>query len=168
MDCSDFKELIVSYSSDDLSGGDKALVETHLKECGECGLYLSQSNELWNLLDEWKKIEPGDEYVADFWQRVSKEEADHRGFLGVFKKFRFNWAIAGAFASILIVGIFTFAIFGPGSGNGIFTASDERDELILLELDRATSRETADVLAIYGPWDNGIDTVNINGNGGMN
>ncbi|MEQ9620143.1 MAG: zf-HC2 domain-containing protein [Deltaproteobacteria bacterium] len=168
MDCSDFKQLIVGYHSGDLSGDDKVLVETHLKECGECSLYLSQSAEVWNLLDEWKEIEPGSEYVADFWQRVSREEAGRGGFLGIFKKFRFNWAIAGAFASILIVGIFTFAIFSLDSGNRLFTASDERDELILLELDRATSSETAEVLAIYGPWDAGIDTVNINGNGGMN
>lgn len=168
MDCSDFKELIVSYSSDDLSGDDKALVEAHLKECGECSLYLSQSNELWNLLDDWKGIETGGDYVTDFWQRVSSEEAGSGGFLAIFKKLRFNWALAGAFASILIVGIFTFAIFAPDAGKSIFTAADERDELILLELDRATSRETADVLAIYGPWDSGIDTVNINGNGGTN
>lgn len=168
MDCSDFKELIVSYSSGDLTGKDKTLVEAHLKECAECSLYLSRSNELWNLLDEWKEIEPGTEYIADFWQRASRGEGAQGGFIGIFKNFRLNWAIAGAFASILIVAIFTFALFAPDSDNKIFTSSDEHDELILLELDRATSSETAEVLAIYGPWDSGIDTVNINGNGGMN
>ncbi len=168
MDCRDIQELVVQYSSGDLPGSDKEFVETHLRDCEECRAYLSRSYKLWDLLDEWQGVEPGREYVADFWHRVSGEEDHGKGFFGRLKEFRPNWALAGAVASVLIVGIFTFAVFGPESGYEGFSERDEQDELILLELDMATSRETAEALAIYGPWDNGINVININGKGGMN
>lgn len=168
MDCRNIKELIVRYSSGDLPGSDRELVEVHVEECEECRAYLSRSYKLWDLLGEWQAIETGTGYVSDFWDRVSREKDGRRGFFGRLREFRPNWTLAGALATVLIVGIFTFAVFGPESGYRGFSDRDEQDELILLELDRATSRDTAEVLAIYGPWENDIDVVNINGDGGMN
>lgn len=168
MDCRDIKELIVQYSSEDLPASDREFVEGHVGECEECRAYLSRSYKLWDLLDEWQGMDPGTEYVSDFWNRVSSEEDGRKGFLGRLKEFRLNWALAGALASVLIVGIFTFAVFGPESGYLGFSDRDEQDELILLELESATSRDTAEVLAIYGPWENDLDIININGDGGMN
>lgn len=169
MECKDLRELVVQYSSGDLPDGDKDFVETHLRECGECSALLRRSDALWSLLDEWKDVEPRTEFVSEFWSRVSKEESrKSRGFFGIFKNKKPAWTLAGALASFLLVGVFTFAILGPGEDLNTLFSRDERDEKILIELDNATTRDTTAALEIYGPWDSGMDIVNINGSGGFN
>ena len=169
MECRDCKELVIRYSSEDLPDGDRDLVQAHLGECEECSQYLAQSESLWSLLDEWREIEPRADFISDFWGRVSKEESGfYPGLFTRLKKLKPNWALAGALASILIVGIFTFALIGPDSGYRNYTNNDEQDEMLLLELDNATTRETTEELSIYGPWDNGVEIMKINGNGDMN
>ena len=77
---------------------------------------------------------------------------------------KLNWAFAGAFATICIVSIFTFAIIRDDFSTDSFTKTDIQDERILEDLDMAISQDTSDVLAIYGPWEN----TNIDNSGGMN
>ena len=159
---------MIQYSSGDLPDSDKEFVETHLGECEECSAYLAHSNMVWDVLDEWKDIEPGAEFVSEFWRRLSEEEKDRMTFFGLFNIPRPGLAVAGALATVLIVGIFTFAIFSPDQEMNRFSERDEQDDLILQELDRATTSEAPEALAIYGPWDNGVEIMRINGNGGMN
>ena len=81
MECKDLRDLVVRHSSGDLSGDERALVESHLPGCGECSELFSHSNAVWMLLDEWKEIEPRSDYVSEFWSRVEKEES-RAGFWG--------------------------------------------------------------------------------------
>jgi hypothetical protein len=100
---------------------------------------------------------------------VAREERESgSGFFARFKKLKLNLALAGALATVLIVGMFTFVLFKPDSGFRSYAGIDAQDEQILLELDSATSRETADALSIYGPWENRVEIMKINGNGDMN
>ena len=169
MECSDCRELIVSYSSGDLPSSGKESIEAHIGECPECRLYISQSDRVWNLLGEWREIEPRGDFVSCFWDCVSKEERESgRGVFSYVRKLRLRWTLAGALASVLLVGIFTFAIFKPDSGLNGYADNDARDEQILLELDNATTRETTDALSIYGPWENSVEIMKINGTGDMN
>jgi len=166
MDCRDIKEYIVRYSTGDIEEREKVLVDEHVKECSDCSQYLLRSEKLWDTLDMWEDVEPRGEFVTEFWKRLpSQENAAQAGLLGWLKSLRPNLAVTGALATIFIVGIFTFAVFGPGTINTPLRDTDERDELILIELDRVTTEETSEMLAIYGPWDNSYDA---NGNGGMN
>lgn len=168
MECRDLRELVIRYSSGDLPERDKEFVETHLGECKGCSAYLDQSHRAWNMLDEWDEIEPGAQYVSEFWSKVSEEEVDRESFFGIFSLHRPKLALMGAVVTILVVGVFTFVLFTPDHGIDRFTAKDEQDDIILQELDRATSSQVSDALAIYGPWDNGVEIMRINGNGGMN
>lgn len=169
MECSDYRELIVSWSSGDLPPSGIESIEAHIRECPGCSLYMSQSGRVWNLLDEWREIEPRSDFVSAFWDRVSKEEsAPGRGVFSYVRKLRLSWALAGALASVLIAGIFTFALFKPDPGFETYADNDARDEQILLELDHATTRETTDVLSIYGPWENRVEIMKINGYGDTN
>jgi len=165
MECKDIRRILVQYSLGDLGQVEKVGVERHLEECNECRLYLSQSNELWNLLDTWEEVEPDGNFISQFWDHASIDETKYKpGFLSQLGNFRLNWTIAGAMASIFLVSIITFAVFSPDITNTLYTNADEQYELILIELDNALSRDTADVLSIYGPWDN---TFDVNGSGGM-
>lgn len=167
MECKDLRELVVRHSSGDLSGDERALVESHLPGCGECSELFSNSNAVWMLLDEWKEVEPRSDYVSEFWSRVEREES-RAGFWGSLFKSRPRWKLAGALASVLVVGVFSLFVFTGDPGRSVLAENDMRDDMLLLELDSATSRDTAAALEIYGPWDGGIDVVNINGNGGFN
>ncbi len=166
MDCSVVKELIVQYSSGDLGQDRMAVVESHISRCQECGLYFKQSEKLWTLLDVHGEIEPEADFVSNFWDRVSQDEIKSQsGLLNWLKNVKLNWTMAGAMASILILCVFTFTLFQPGTDRNSILA-DDQDELLLLELDNAISRDTAQLLDIYGPWENGNDM--LNGDGGTN
>ena len=166
MECKDIKEILTQYSLVDLQDAEKEEVQSHLRSCGDCESFVSQSNELWNLLDGWEGVEPDSQYLAKFWDKASVDEPELKpGFLSWIRDIRLNWTLAGAMASIFLVSIITFAAFSPDTRNSLLLSSDERDELVLIELDNALSRETAEVLSIYGPWDGSSD---FNTNGGMN
>ena len=166
MECRSIKELIVRYSSGDIEETEKVLVDEHIRDCSGCEQYFMGSEKLWDMLDAWDEIEPEREFIAEFWNKVSvQEDKAKAGFFGWLKGFKPKLAISGALATVFIVGISTFVLLGPGTLDKVFRSSDEKDEMILIELDRATNTETSELLAIYGPWDNSFD---VNGSGGMN
>lgn len=166
MECRSIKELIVRYSSGDIEESERTVVDEHIKDCNACAKYYVSSEKLWDTLDAWDEIEPEDGFVTKFWSKVSDEEEKAKaGLFGWLRGFKPKLAVSGALATVFIVGIFTFALLGPGTLDQVFQSGDEKDEIILSELDRATSSETSELLAIYGPWDNSLGP---NGNGGMN
>lgn len=166
MECRDIKELIVRYSSGDIEEKEKALVDEHVRDCHGCEQYYLRSERLWETLDTWEEIEPEREFVTKFWNKVSAgEDKAKTGFFGWLKGFKPKLAVSGALATVFIVGIFTFALLAPGTLDRAFRSADEKDEMILIELEKATTSETSALLAIYGPWDN---SFSANGNGGMN
>ncbi|MFA9407644.1 MAG: anti-sigma factor [Candidatus Dadabacteria bacterium] len=158
MDCKNIKELLTQYSLGDLGHVEKASVESHLDSCSECKSYLFETKNLWNLLEARDEIEPDTEFLSNFWDKAAVDEVKLKpGFLRWFRDIKPNWTLAGAMASIFLVSIITFGALSPDTRNSFFMSSDEQDELILIELDNALSRETADVLSIYGAWDGGTD-----------
>jgi len=168
MDCKNIKELLIQYSLDDLESDEKASVESHLDTCSECKSYLSESKNLWSLLETWDELEPDAQFLSNFWDKAAVDEVKLKpGFLSWVRDIKPNWTLAGAMASIFLVSIITFGVFSPDMANNLFMSDERQDELILIELDNAISTETAGVLAIYGAWDGGTD-VDGNGNGGIN
>lgn len=164
MDCKNIKELLTQYSLGNLQDLDEKELQTHMDNCIECRDYVSESKSLWSLLETRDELEPNPEFLANFWDKVSKDEVKVQpGFLKRFTEIKLNWTLTGAMASIFLVSIITFGIFSPDTRNSLFMSADEQDELMLIELDNAISTETAEVLAIYGPWDGSTDV-----NGGSN
>lgn len=163
MECRDIKETLTQYSLDDLENAQINGIEKHLGGCAECRSFVSKSKELWSLLDRWEEIEPGSSYISDFWNKVDQPKPAP-GFIRWIHNIRPNWALAGAMASIFLVSIITFGVFDTDTRNSLFMNADERDELVLIELDDALSKDTAEVLSIYGPWDGS----EINNDGGVN
>lgn len=164
MECKELKETLVQYSLDEVGSDEKVSIENHIGDCHECRSYVSESKGLWSLLETWDEVEPHSSYIANFWDKV-EETKPAPGFLHWVQNIKLNWTLAGAMASIFLVSIITFGAFSPEMRNSILMSADERDELVLLELDDALSRETADLLSIYGPWDGGPE---IGSDGGIN
>jgi anti-sigma factor RsiW len=166
MDCKNIKENLVQYSLDDLRDTEKISVESHLESCSECRDYLAESENLWNLLEVSGEIEPDAEFLSNFWDKVNVDGPKIKpGFIHWIRNINLNWTLAGAMASIFLVSIITFGVFSTDTRNRLLMSTDERDELVLMELDDAIAKETSDVLSIYGPWDSEAD---VNGSGGVN
>ncbi len=157
MNCKELKELILEYAAGNLDQSEKLRVESHLKECKECYLFFRQSNQVWDLLDEWDVIEPKEDIVTNFWERVSGEEIREKGIFDFFKNLKLNWSFGVALAVIMIISVISFNIFEFKRTEVVFTEKDKADEELLIELDRAVSRETARGLDIYGPWEDEIE-----------
>ena len=168
MGCKEVREMIAGYSSGELRESARETFESHISECEECNLFLSRYEGVWSVLDEWTEIEPRTDFVSGFWAQVAEEERAHDR--GILKKLFHGWGLAGAVATVLIGGVVTFTMLGPQGGDVNYASNDVRDEQILHELDNVTARDTADsdALSIYGPWDNGVEIMRINGYGEQN
>jgi len=163
MRCEEIKGLILEYTGGDLDQSEKERVESHLVECEDCNVFFKQSNEVWNLLDKWNAIEPKEDIVARFWDRVSEEDRRRKGIFDFFENLKPDWVLGAALAVILIIGVITFDIFEPNRAHVVFTEEDKADEELLIKIDKAISRETAGSLNIYGPWDEEIIKGNNKG-----
>lgn len=153
MSCNELKESILEYKVGNLDQSEKIRVESHLRECKECNLFLMQSNQVWDLLDEWDIVEPKQNIATEFWKRVSEEDVKGKGIFDYLKNLKLNWSFGAALAVILIVSVLTFNVFEFRRTEVVFTEIDEADEELLIQVDRAISRETAKSLEIYGAWD---------------
>jgi predicted anti-sigma-YlaC factor YlaD len=153
MRCEEIKGLILEYEDGDLDEGERERIESHLVECEDCSVFFKRSNEVWRLLDRWEAIEPRGDIVARFWDRVSEEDRKGRGIFDLLKNPKPGWTLGAALAVILIIGVVTFDIIQPNRAQVVFTEEDRADEELLIRVDNAVSRETANSLSIYGPWD---------------
>lgn len=156
MNCKELEELILEYTAGNLDQNEKLRVESHLRECKKCYLFFGQSNQVWNLLDEWDVIEPRKDIVTNFWERVSEEDVRGKGIFDFFKNLKLNWSFGVALAVIaviMIISVISFNIFEFKRTKVVFTENDKADEELLIQVDSAISKETAKSLEIYGPWD---------------
>jgi hypothetical protein len=58
MECSDYRELFISYLNGDISADEKNAFDKHLEQCVECRKELEESLRVWNLLAELPVPEP--------------------------------------------------------------------------------------------------------------
>jgi hypothetical protein len=164
MRCEKIKELILEHRIRDLDQSEKLKLDTHLGECKECDSLFRHSNEVWNLLDKWESIEPREGFLTEFWNRVLEEDTKKKeSTFDFFRNWKLIWAPVAALTIIVIVSVISLDIFQPKLAEVVFTAEDEEDEKLLIELDRAISRETAESLDIYGPWNEEIEENNKGG-----
>ncbi|MCI0454964.1 MAG: zf-HC2 domain-containing protein [Candidatus Dadabacteria bacterium] len=153
MECEKVKELVFEYSEGDLDQGEKLKVERHLMECSDCNLYFEKSHKMWNLLSKFDTVETKDDFVARFWDRVSKEDRKKAGIFDFFGNLRVNLVAGLAGVIILVLGILLANTFVSRQHSIVFTEEDRADEELIIEFDSAVSRETDELLDVYGAWD---------------
>jgi hypothetical protein len=161
MSCENFKNLILDYTLDHL-GRSQSELKVHLDVCNECSEFLRLTDLEWRLLDKWERIEPKEDYIVKFWERLDhREEARKPWLLNLFKYRVPNWSYISVVSLFLI--IFVVAIVYVTTENGAvkYTEKDREDEKLLFEVDRTISFDSADMLEIYGPWS--VDNDNNKG-----
>jgi hypothetical protein len=153
MECKKVRELILDYSEGDLNQGDKLEVERHLGECNDCNLYFERSHKVWDLLDKWDTVDTKDNFIPRFWDRVSREDIKTLNVFHFFRNLRINLVAGLAGVLILILGVFLANTFISSRYAIVITEEDRADDELLIEFDKAVSREADELLDVYGPWD---------------
>jgi hypothetical protein len=153
MGCEKIRELILEYSEGNLNQSDKLEVESHLRECKGCNLYFGQSDKVWNLLDKWDTLDTKDDFIPRFWDRVSEEDTKGGGVFDFFRNLRVDLVAGVVGVIMLILTVFLVNIFVSHNENIVFTEEDRADEELLIEFDKAITKETPDSLEVYGLWD---------------
>jgi hypothetical protein len=163
MECKEIKDLILEYPDGDLSQSERLQVEMHLKECGECSLFLDESHQVWNLMDKWDGIEAKGDFISKFWNRVSEEGTRKRGVMDFFKNWKLGWIYVAATVVILIMSFVLVNFFQFDRTGVSLSEMDKADERLLIEFDKAISREGGQSLDVYGPWNEPIEENNKEG-----
>ncbi len=154
MECKEAKELIVALSAGDLENPEAATLLEHTQTCGDCAEFIQRSDSLWAVLDHAPEVVPSEDYINAFWLKVEEaEQSESKGWFGIFEDFKQSWAIPAALTAMLFLTIITFSVLRTDSPNLQISELDREDELLMSEVDESLARDTASLLAIYGPWE---------------
>lgn len=148
--------LIERYLAGDLSYEEEKTLFDLLEKNPELKKYLEFSEAVWRELDDLDKLEPSQDYVQRFWNRVSKEKEKSSIFsVFGFGALKHRWAFATSFATVLITGLFlaNVYLFNNSINDTQEFVFNKEDELLLRNLDRAISKQTAASLEVFGPWE---------------
>ena len=152
MKCDDIKALYDDFKSQMLSSDDSTLVAEHLGSCMDCNDYFMQNNRLSKLLDNWDEIQPQQNYVSKFWNKVDEEELkQNKGVIGFIKGIKTTFLVpslaVALFCSLIIVNIYR-----TSTDNPVLSEQDAKDNRLLLEINDIISVEGSESLQIYGLW----------------
>ncbi|GIW47086.1 MAG: hypothetical protein KatS3mg078_0963 [Deltaproteobacteria bacterium] len=151
MSCKDIKGFILEYPN--LTPDQIGRVKEHVKDCSDCDLLFKQSKDVWELLDMWEEIEPGDDFILRFWNRVDKERKEGFSLVDLIKSLKIRWIAPIALVLVSLIAFLVFSFFEHSKSVVVITEKDIEDDKILLELENDLSSETLDLLYIYGLWD---------------
>ncbi|MCH8030096.1 MAG: hypothetical protein IH874_09230 [Candidatus Dadabacteria bacterium] len=153
MDSKKIVELILEYPEGEISEANKMELKRHIREnLGYSELY-EQSKGLWKLMEEWRDIEPSDDYLVKFWNRVTEEEEARAHWFGRFLgilRFNLGWS-AAAIVTFLVLGVVSLYVFNTGTEMTLSEA-DLKDNEALIDVEKAISTESSKPLELYGPW----------------
>jgi len=143
---------IEDYFSGELNDEESKSLLLKVEDSDELRKHFEESNKLWSYMASVDTIEPSPDYIRRFWKIVSgNEEKKSRSF------FQFNFmnkklTFVSSLAVILLLSTFivnNFVLEEEKSGY----VYEEDDELLIHNLEEALSKNTPDVLNVYGPWE---------------
>ena len=72
MNCQSIQKLIPLFLDQELSSHEVSMFQSHLKECPACQKELKAYQRSWELLKDWKDVEPSPGYVGRFFSELSQ------------------------------------------------------------------------------------------------
>lgn len=143
---------IEDYFSGELNDEESKSLLLKVEDSDELRKHFEESSKLWSYMASAETIEPSPDYIRRFWKIVSSnEEKKSRSF------FQFNfmnkkWTFVSSLAVFLLIStiiVNNFVLEEEKSGY----VYEEDDELLIHNLEEALSKNTPDVLNVYGPWE---------------
>ena len=149
----DLKLKIQEYLCDDLSEDERQIVERMIEDDQEVKKYYNNCLASMKLLDSIESIEPAHDYVYNFWNKVSESELiSFKNLLSIPGLFIQRWILVVSLFVFIVAGSLIFNYYSTDTGSKF--AIDERDEEVMINLDRSLKVQTISYLDTFGPWDN--------------
>jgi hypothetical protein len=143
---------IEDYFSGELSGEESKKLLLKVEDSDELREHFEDSSKLWNYMASVETIEPSPDFIRRFWKIVSSnEEKNNRSFFK-FNFMNLKWKFVYSLAVFLLLStiiVNNFVLEEEKSGY-VYEADDE---LLIENLEEALSKNTTDVLNVYGPWE---------------
>ena len=143
---------IEGYFSGELSDEESKNLLSKVHDSDELKEHFEESEKLWNYMNSLESIEPSTDYITRFWKTVSADEEKQNRSLFQFNFLNKKWKFVSSLAVFLILStiiINNFVLEEEKSGF-VYEADDE---LLVDNLEEALSKNTPDVLNVYGPWE---------------
>ena len=110
MDCQKIKKLIPLYLDGELQAQEYQEIKTHLAECKTCQKESLAFEHSWDILSEFRTIEPPADYISRFWTELALRKPWYAKALEViqepFLRGKFVPALA-AVCAVLIISLFS-------------------------------------------------------------
>ncbi len=78
MDCRDIQKMIPIYLDQELSREEFLPLEEHLKGCVICQKEFKAYQKFWDILKDWKDLEPDPAYMSRFWARLGQKTPGYK------------------------------------------------------------------------------------------
>ena len=146
------KQQVEDYFSGELNEEESKILLTKIDTSEELKQYFRESESLWSIMSSAELLEPREDYITRFWNKVSKDEDKKKSSFSFFSNINLKWGFAGSLAVFLILStiiVNNFVIEEEKSGF-VYEADDE---LLINNLDEALSKNTHESLKIFGPWE---------------
>lgn len=129
MRCCWVRKHLSSFLDGELDGRKRREVKAHLKGCSPCSRERELLRSTWEVLGEWKDIEPSFHFKTNFWRRVGEQESSQRR-PSFYPRLSPRWAAALVTAAILVASLSLY--FSPRPGRGVHLPASVREELALV------------------------------------
>lgn len=106
----EFKEKISRYLDNELSEAERKEFRAFLAKDEKAQAEFERYVQSWEMLGDWKDLDPDPGYVSRFWTRVAQERPWHErvwAFLQAALTDRVRVSLGAAVCLVVIVGIFT-------------------------------------------------------------
>lgn len=117
MQCEQVKKTLVPFSDGQIQGEEKANIELHLEECGDCRKEMDLLERSWQFLEAYETPKLGDDFTASIMDRVhfpqtnaKPKETDYPDTRSSWRSWHgpLRWAAA---AVLLLAAGLTFVLF---------------------------------------------------------
>ncbi len=132
MRCDQIRKLIPIYLDGGLEDGRDRELKDHVSGCLVCRKELEAYQRSWQMLGEWKDIQPEAGYVGRFWTAVSQQRPWHEQILKALPAGVFQKRLAPVFVAIcilLVTGIFSLRNYWQMVETGELLANLSAEEL---------------------------------------
>ncbi len=136
MDCQRIQRLIPEYTNGELQPSEIDEVKNHLSVCAACQKELALYTKSWQMLGDWKTIEPEAGYVSRFWTKVALEQSWYERLLQDLRNSVSGRRLAPVLVTacmLLIVGFFSLHVYQKQQMDTEFLASVNEEEIEIVQ-----------------------------------
>jgi len=155
MECKDVRDHILNLDDENDPVRDPE-VARHLADCAECRKLLEGVDMTWAALSAHPGLDPSPGFNQAVWRKIEAAEARQP-----LRLLRLAFlpppvrivAWSGAAALLIVFSLLLLLPAAPSPTPVAFSANDQRDQQLLLEVDRLMDFDESRVMDVYEEWD---------------